>query len=525
MSSTNGHGHQPKVKLSGHPIIDRIYALEQEAKANQGTLFGRGRYSHNIWYRALTNEKGRPNWIAVRVMEEVWYRHQGFTEPTETGLQLRKRFSENVYRFNRAAIAEEINVSKWSVSQAVTFLVKLGLLRREIVDVPVNGRKLRKVVYLTPNIDKVLEIVNKYLPKDDICEKANETESVSATHVDSHSTHVDSLSHPRGKHSQARGLPDHAVSVRPPDPTSEKTSTTTSALAQELSSSSSNFSPSAGSRKSASAATPPRLRQEEDEEGGQETGWSKEEEESLSIFRKAYEVVRKITRKPVLTKKEEEAYIQFVHDHGEEWAPLIIFSLWICAWELKGAEHENAGGEVYLYLGSQKAAKLEFFLQRADDKIITDVESYLEEEQDEGVTNFLRDDETFTLQSATKSLQRQENLEDEDWLKLHDALADIFGLEEKTPLKPLKGPNYNHMRVERPCPHCGGVVDRLVDKYWKPVKEAVCHAPGCERKVPGDGSDDPAERAKWIVKRGYRNDYGKMVYDQIVNIKIEDIKV
>jgi len=165
-SGQNDGGHRPKVtvKYSGIDAVDRIFDLEQKALDDKVPLFGLYHKTPNIWHYVFVDERGRPHHLAMEVFAEIWFRHRPrqIEQRHKNGdvlIMLVKNFNEEKYQFNRADLAHRLNVSKDAVSAALTYLEKLGVIKREYDDTDFNHRGFRNVVYITPVVDKLLGLV------------------------------------------------------------------------------------------------------------------------------------------------------------------------------------------------------------------------------------------------------------------------------------------------------------------------------------------------------------------------------
>ncbi len=180
----NGHRkHQTIVKYSKIAVIDRIYDLEKD-----GAAFGMGHYIPDIWSRVFLDERGHPHWLAMVVFGEIWFRHRPLQsrqsrDNGDTVIVLAKGFNADRYQFNRAEIAFRLNTSADAISRVLTYLEKLGVIERDHADTDFNHRGFRNVTYITPIVDKLLElvaetekIVNKNHPNLEIDENAHNSD-------------------------------------------------------------------------------------------------------------------------------------------------------------------------------------------------------------------------------------------------------------------------------------------------------------------------------------------------------------
>lgn len=174
-TTKNGHSRRTTTKRSGIEVIDRVYDLEKD-----GPAFGQGHYIADIWHHVFLDERLRPHHLAMLVFGEIWFRHRPIehrqiTDNGDTVITLTKSFSGDRYQFNRAELAFRLNTSADAISSALTYMEKLGVIKREHEDKDFNHRGFRNVVYVTPVVDKLLalvsetqEKVNKNHPKSEI---------------------------------------------------------------------------------------------------------------------------------------------------------------------------------------------------------------------------------------------------------------------------------------------------------------------------------------------------------------------
>jgi DNA-binding Lrp family transcriptional regulator len=171
------------VKYSNNAVIDQIYDLEKD-----GPAFSMGHYIPDIWTRIFLDDRGRPHWLAMIIFAEIWFRHRPIQDRQirENGdkvITLSKGFSADHYQFNREEMASRLNTSADAISRVLTYLVKLGVIDRDHADTDFNHRGFRNLVYVTPIVDKLLElisesekVVNKNEPIQEIDENTHDSE-------------------------------------------------------------------------------------------------------------------------------------------------------------------------------------------------------------------------------------------------------------------------------------------------------------------------------------------------------------
>lgn len=161
-SSQSNDYRQPvtTVKYSQIAVIDKIYDLEKE-----GT-FGMGHYVPDIWSHIFLDERGRPYWLAMLVFAEIWFRHRPrqstqIRDNRDKVITLTKGFTGDRYQFNRAELASRFNTSADAISRVLSYLEMRGVIDRQHEDADINYRGFRNLVYVTPKVEKLLELVAK----------------------------------------------------------------------------------------------------------------------------------------------------------------------------------------------------------------------------------------------------------------------------------------------------------------------------------------------------------------------------
>jgi hypothetical protein len=173
MKPEQKNGHNTKrtiVRKSNHAVVDRIYELEKEDHQP-------GHYIPESWHHFIVDKRGQPYYTAIFVFGEIYFRHRpvpkvDWDKDGNKVITLMKAFKLDRYQWNRAEISKRLNISKKAVSTALTYLssATLKLVNREEEDTQINYRGFRKMVYVTPNLDRLLEL------NADVVEKVNNSE-------------------------------------------------------------------------------------------------------------------------------------------------------------------------------------------------------------------------------------------------------------------------------------------------------------------------------------------------------------
>lgn len=128
------------MKGSGNEIVDMV-----------GRISITGNIIPQIWYKTITHPSGKPYLEAIVILSDIvyWYR------PTEvrddrTGevIAYRKRFKADLLQRSYADLAQQFGISKREATNAVVALEKIGVVRRHLRTIDVNGTKMANVLFL-----------------------------------------------------------------------------------------------------------------------------------------------------------------------------------------------------------------------------------------------------------------------------------------------------------------------------------------------------------------------------------------
>ena len=112
------------------------------------------------WFKTIVYKNGKPNLNAIVILSDIvyWYRPSEICDK-KTGriTGIKKKFKADKLQRSYGQLAEQYNLSKQQVTDAVIFLEKLGVVRRELRNIVINGRKLVNLLF----IDIVPQILYK----------------------------------------------------------------------------------------------------------------------------------------------------------------------------------------------------------------------------------------------------------------------------------------------------------------------------------------------------------------------------
>ena len=111
------------------------------------------------WYHTILRETGKPYLNAIIILADIlyWYRPVEVRDERSGNLVgYRKRFKADLLQRNYAQFADEFGLTKRDVTNAITALEKLGVIKRVFRTITVNGKLVPNVLYIEL-IDDVLD--------------------------------------------------------------------------------------------------------------------------------------------------------------------------------------------------------------------------------------------------------------------------------------------------------------------------------------------------------------------------------
>ena len=104
-----------------------------------------------IWYKTITHPSGKPYLEAIVILSDIvyWYRPTEVRdERTGEVIAYRKRFKADLLQRSYADLAQQFGISKREATNAVVALEKIGVVRRHLRTIDVNGTKMANVLFL-----------------------------------------------------------------------------------------------------------------------------------------------------------------------------------------------------------------------------------------------------------------------------------------------------------------------------------------------------------------------------------------
>ena len=128
------------MKGSGNEIVDMV-----------GRISITGNIIPQIWYKTITHPGGKPYLEAIVILSDIvyWYRPTEVRdERTGEVIAYRKRFKADLLQRSYADLAQQFGISKREATNAVVALEKIGVVRRHLRTIDVNGTKMANVLFL-----------------------------------------------------------------------------------------------------------------------------------------------------------------------------------------------------------------------------------------------------------------------------------------------------------------------------------------------------------------------------------------
>ena len=128
------------MKGSGNEIVDMV-----------GRISITGNIIPQIWYKTITHPSGKPYLEAIVILSDIvyWYRSTEVRdERTGEVIAYRKRFKADLLQRSYADLAQQFGISKREATNAVVALEKIGVVRRHLRTIDVNGTKMANVLFL-----------------------------------------------------------------------------------------------------------------------------------------------------------------------------------------------------------------------------------------------------------------------------------------------------------------------------------------------------------------------------------------
>lgn len=135
---------------SGNRIVDAV-----------GRISITGNIIPQNWYKTITYPSGKPYLAAIVILADIvyWYRPTEIRdERSGQVIAHKKRFKADLLQRSYADLAEQFGISKREATNAVTALEHLGVVKRHLRTIEVQGNKVGNVLFieLIPDVLRTL---------------------------------------------------------------------------------------------------------------------------------------------------------------------------------------------------------------------------------------------------------------------------------------------------------------------------------------------------------------------------------
>lgn len=135
---------------TGNKIVDKV-----------GEMNFSGNIIPQSWYSTIKKETGKPYLTAIIILADIvyWYRPTEIRdEQTGQVKEYRKKFKNDKLQRSYQQLADMFGISKKEATNAVVFLEKLGVVKREFRKISINGVIANNVLFIDLIPEKLEEI-------------------------------------------------------------------------------------------------------------------------------------------------------------------------------------------------------------------------------------------------------------------------------------------------------------------------------------------------------------------------------
>lgn len=103
------------------------------------------------WFKTITRDNGKPNLSAIVILSDIvyWYRPtEQRDEQTGQTVGYTKKFKADMLQRSYSQLAEQFGISKREATNAVAELEKIGVIKRHLRTIDVNGMKMSNVLFI-----------------------------------------------------------------------------------------------------------------------------------------------------------------------------------------------------------------------------------------------------------------------------------------------------------------------------------------------------------------------------------------
>jgi hypothetical protein len=134
-----------------HPVVTAISQIEF-----QGNVI-----PHSWWHsEKLRFNNGQPNFTAILILADIcyWYRATEKRDATGQIIELRQKFGADKLQKSYHEWANQFDLNKRQIQDAVAFLIERGLVKRELRSFESRGVMLYNVTFFEPNAAAIQDL-------------------------------------------------------------------------------------------------------------------------------------------------------------------------------------------------------------------------------------------------------------------------------------------------------------------------------------------------------------------------------
>jgi hypothetical protein len=142
-------------------VVMKMYSSENSKYSTGNSAvdkIGKMNISGNVipasWYKTIVNKNGKPNLNAIVILADIiyWYRPTEIRdEATGQVIGMKKKFKSDKLQRSYGQFGNQFGLSKQQVTDAIIFLEKLGVIRREFRNMVLNGQKCVNLLFIDIN--------------------------------------------------------------------------------------------------------------------------------------------------------------------------------------------------------------------------------------------------------------------------------------------------------------------------------------------------------------------------------------
>lgn len=140
------------IKSTGNETVDKMLGISIT-----------GNVIPQQWYSSIVRDNGKPYLAAIVILADIvyWYKPVEIRdELTGQIKEYRKKFAKDKLQRSYQQIADMFGISKREATNAIVFLEKLGVIKRDLRTIKVNGMVCTNVLFIDLIPEKLIELTH-----------------------------------------------------------------------------------------------------------------------------------------------------------------------------------------------------------------------------------------------------------------------------------------------------------------------------------------------------------------------------